>query len=61
MRKKFGNPWVLVPKDDSGEAGRWVRKIQIVPIERFDDAIAALCALQPLPTEAAPEPPTPCG
>jgi len=51
----------LVPKDDSGEAGRWVHKIQIVPIERFDDAIAALCALQPLPTEAAPDPPTPCG
>jgi len=51
----------LVPKDDSAEAGRWVHKIQIVPIERFDDAIAVLCALQPLPTEAAPDPPTPCG
>ena len=51
----------LVPKDDSDEARRWVHTIQIVPVERFDDAIHALCALPPLPTEAAPEPPTPCG
>src|SRR5258708_571691 len=51
----------LVPKDDSEEAKRWVRKIQIVPIDRFDDAIRALCALQPLPTVASPETPTPCG
>jgi len=51
----------LVPKDDSDEARRWAHKIQIVPIERFDDAIHALCALQPLPTVTAPEPPTPCG
>jgi len=51
----------LVPKDDSEEAKRWVRKIQIVPIDRFEDAIHALCALPPLPSVAAPEPPTPCG
>src|SRR5207302_3104892 len=49
----------LVPKDDSEEARRWVKQLQIVPIERFDDAIHALCSLPPLPTAATPEPPTP--
>jgi len=51
----------LVPKDDSEEARRWVKQLQIVPIERFEDAIHALCSLSPLPTAATPEPPTPCG
>ena len=51
----------LVPKDDSDEARRWVKQLQIVPIERLEDAIHALCALQPLPTAATPDPPTPCG
>jgi PDZ domain-containing protein len=50
----------LVPKDDYEEAKRWARKIQIVPIEAFDDAVRALCGLEPLPTVAAPERPTPC-
>src|SRR5438874_3258509 len=51
----------LVPKDDSQEAGRWVRRIQVQPIERFEDAIRVLCSLSPLPSAAAPELPTPCG
>jgi Lon-like protease len=51
----------LVPRDDYEEARRWVKRIQLVPIERFEDAIHALCALPPLPTVAAPETPTPCG
>jgi Lon-like protease len=50
----------LVPRDDADEARRWVKHIQVVPIDRFEDAIHALCALPPLPTVAAPEPPTPC-
>ena len=50
----------LVPRDDSEEARRWVRKIQIMPVDRFDDAIYALCGLQALATVAAPEPPAPC-
>jgi PDZ domain-containing protein len=50
----------LVPKDDYEEAGRWVRHIQVTPIERFDDAVRVLCGLSPLPTAATPEPPTPC-
>ncbi len=50
----------LVPRDDADEARRWVKHIQIVPIDRFEDAIHALCGLPPLPTVAAPEPPTPC-
>jgi PDZ domain-containing protein len=51
----------LVPKDDFEEAKRWVKRLNIVPVERFEDAIQALCGLEPLPTAAAPEPPTPCG
>ncbi len=50
----------LVPKDDYDEARRWVKRLQIVPVERFEDAVHALCALEPLPTVAAPELPTPC-
>lgn len=51
----------LVPRDDSEEARRWVKRLQIVPVERFEDAIRALCGLEPLPTVASPDPPTPCG
>jgi Lon-like protease len=51
----------LVPRDDSDEARRWVKRLQIVPVDRFEDAIHALCGLEPLSTAAAPEPPSPCG
>ena len=50
----------LVPRDDASEAGKWVRSLQIIPIDRFEDAIRALCGLPPLPTLASPDPPTPC-
>jgi PDZ domain-containing protein len=50
----------LVPKDDAEEAHRWVHSLRIVPIERFDDAIHALCALPPLTSAASPEPPSLC-
>jgi PDZ domain-containing protein len=50
----------LVPQNDYAEAGRWVKSLKIVPVERFEDAIRVLCALDPLPTVAAPETPTPC-
>jgi PDZ domain-containing protein len=51
----------LVPRDDASDAGRWVHTLQIVPIDRFDDAIHALCALPPLTDKlASPDPPTPC-
>jgi PDZ domain-containing protein len=50
----------LVPKDDAEEARRWVRDLQVVPVERFEDAIQALCALSPLPSAASAELPTPC-
>jgi PDZ domain-containing protein len=50
----------LVPKDDYAEATRWVTRMQVAPVERFDDAIRVLCALEPLPTVAAPEPPPSC-
>jgi PDZ domain-containing protein len=50
----------LVPKDDAAEAHRWVHNIQIVPVDQFEDAIHALCELQPLPTALSPDPPSPC-
>jgi PDZ domain-containing protein len=50
----------LVPKDDSEEARRWVRKLEIVPIERFEDAVTALCGLQPLPSAKSSDTPAPC-
>jgi PDZ domain-containing protein len=50
----------LVPKDDAEEAHRWVRSVQVVPVERFEDAIHALCALPQLPTAASPDLPSPC-
>ena len=51
----------LVPADDAEDAHRWVHSIQIIPIEHFDDAIQALCALPPITdTLASPDPPMPC-
>jgi hypothetical protein len=50
-----------VPRDDAEEAHKWVHQLQIVPVERFEDAVQALCALPPLPSSASPDPPTPCG
>jgi PDZ domain-containing protein len=50
----------LAPRDDAAEAGRWVHNIKIVPVDRFDDAVKALCALQPRETAASPDTPTPC-
>ncbi|HEV7662509.1 MAG TPA: PDZ domain-containing protein [Chloroflexota bacterium] len=50
----------LVPKDDYPEAQRWVQHIRLVPIERFEDGINALCALDLLPTAASVDRPTPC-
>jgi Lon-like protease len=50
----------LVPKNDYDEARRWIRQMQVTPIERFEDAIGALCGLPPLPSAAAPDTPTPC-
>lgn len=49
----------LVPRDDAVEAGRWVHNLKIVPVDRFEDAIHALCALTPAPN-ADPAIPTPC-
>jgi Lon-like protease len=51
----------LVPRDDAAEAGRWVHNLKIVPVDKFQDAIDALCALTPLPSAASADPPAPCG
>jgi PDZ domain-containing protein len=51
----------LVPKENADDAQRWVHSIKIVPVERFDDAVHALCALEPRPdTQSSPVTPTPC-
>jgi PDZ domain-containing protein len=59
--EQAGAQLFLVPKDDADEAHRWVHHLQIVPVEQIQDAVAALCALSPLPTAASSVPPTPCG
>ncbi len=58
--ERDGAQLFLVPKDDYQEARRWVKTLPIVPVERFEDAVHALCSLEPLPGVAAPELPTPC-
>jgi len=51
----------LAPKADAEEAGRWVHNLKVVPIERFDDAVKALCALPPNTERlASTDAPTPC-
>ncbi|HET6316629.1 MAG TPA: PDZ domain-containing protein [Chloroflexota bacterium] len=56
-----GAQFFLVPRDNADEAKRWVNSIQIVPVERFDDAVRSLCALDPRPdAEASPVQPAPC-
>ena len=50
----------LVPRGDAEDAHRWVRGIQIVPIDRFDDGVRALCALPPIGAAASAPPPAPC-
>jgi PDZ domain-containing protein len=51
----------LVPKDNADEARRWVHNLQIVPVERFDDAVRYLCSLDPkVNTLASPIQPPPC-
>ena len=51
----------LAPRDDAAEAGRWVHTLRIVPIDRFEDAITALCALPPTDNATSADPPGPCG
>jgi PDZ domain-containing protein len=52
----------LVPKDNASDAQRWVRTIQVVPVERLDDAVRYLCGLEPRSTTlASPSRPAPCG
>ena len=50
----------LVPRNDAADAHRWVRNLQIVPIDRFDDGVRALCALPPIGAAASAPPPAPC-
>jgi len=44
--EKDGAQVFLVPKDNFAEARRWANGIQIVPIEKFDDAIKFLCTME---------------
>src|SRR5205823_11683359 len=49
----------LVPSNDYAEAGRWAHNIRIIPVGKFEDAVTALCNLDPLPAAMSPTP-TPC-
>jgi Lon-like protease len=51
----------LVPKDNVEDARRWVQRLQVVPIESFDDAVRFLCGLEPNQiTVASPIQPPSC-
>jgi PDZ domain-containing protein len=51
----------LVPRDNADDARRWVHTLQVVPIDRFDDAVKFLCGLEPrAQTVSSPIAPTPC-
>jgi PDZ domain-containing protein len=51
----------LVPSENIDEARRWVHTVQVVPVDRIDDAIKFLCGLEPRPeTLTSPDPPSPC-
>ena len=51
----------LVPKDNADEARRWEHNLQIVPVDRFEDAVRFLCSLEPRADSlASPVQPTPC-
>jgi PDZ domain-containing protein len=51
----------LAPKADAEDAGRWVHSLKVVPIERFEDGVKALCALPPNTERlASTDTPTPC-
>jgi PDZ domain-containing protein len=51
----------LVPRQNADDARRWVHGLQVVPVDRFDDAVKFLCGLEPrTQTLASPIAPTPC-
>lgn len=49
----------LVPRENYEDARGRAGTIQVVPIDRFADAVRALCGLTP-PPDAPPDPPPPC-
>jgi PDZ domain-containing protein len=50
----------LVPRANLDEARRWVHSLQVVPVDRLDDAVRFLCGLQPATGAVSAEPPKPC-
>jgi PDZ domain-containing protein len=57
--ERDGAQLFLVPAQNFGDAQRWAHAVRFVPIERFEDAVRALCSLPPPPDETVP--PAPCG
>jgi Lon-like protease len=49
----------LVPRVNYAEAREWPTSMTIVPVDRFQDAVASLCQLTPA-AGASPTPPAPC-
>jgi Lon-like protease len=50
----------LVPRDNYDDARRWVHRLQVVPVDRLDDAVRYLCGLEPRADLSVVETPTPC-
>lgn len=57
--QRDGAELFLVPRENYEDARGRAGGIQVVPIDRFADAVRALCGLTP-PPDAPPEPPPPC-
>jgi Lon-like protease len=49
----------LVPRDNYADATRWVHSLQVLPVDRFEDGVRALCNLTPTPNTPASQS-TPC-
>ncbi len=55
--EEAGDDTFLVPREDYADAQQGARKIRLIPVERFADAVRALCSLDPTPTATTPPPP----
>ncbi|MDQ3810295.1 MAG: PDZ domain-containing protein [Chloroflexota bacterium] len=59
--ERDGAQLFLVPASNLEEAQKWVHGLRMAPVERMEDAVRFLCALEPRPEKlASPVPPSPC-
>ena len=57
--ERDGADLFLSPHQNYEEARRAARSIRVVPVDRFEDAVKALCGLEPT-DQASASPPAPC-